>query len=298
MPTRVNRPHLRFREIRGEAIDAAVAIFEAKPWRLATDAEKCEAVKPFVDQICTAYRAVPAPNLTVAPHIWARFSYRPGSRTALSSTDQPGMLTLKKFTIIDLFGGIRQHINTATGSRLDTFAWACSLFYAAKPTMFRARVREGRIPGVVARATYSQETWDTLVSEGLADPTTGRMVVTEVPSEETMDAVADYVDALIEDEATEGIDELSAMLAGEIDDDEEVEAETVEDYDEEEIPGSENIPDDDEPGDAGYVVPLPSDLDSMNRDALRQEAARLNIPGRGSMLAPALREAIREARNG
>jgi hypothetical protein len=275
MPMTIIRPHLKYREIREDAVNAARDLFEAKPWRLDSDAEKIEAVLPMLTQICESYRAVPVPQIIVASHIWSRYSYRPGQRMSLSSTNTPGTLTLKKFTVIDLFSGLRAHINAVTGSRLDAFAWACSLFYAAKPTMFRARVREGRIPGVVARSTYTQETWDALVSEGRADERTGRLVVEEVPSDETMEAVAEYVDALIEDEAAEGIDEISAMLSGEFEDDDDVSLADLEPMADASI------------GDDG--------LSGLNRDALRRLAATHNIAGRGTMSRDALEAALRAA---
>jgi hypothetical protein len=272
MPMTVQRPHLKYREIREDAVAAAVALFEAKPWRLETDAEKIEAVMPMVTAICESYRSLPVPTIHVAGHIWQRYSYRPGQRMSLSAANTPGTLTLKRFTVIDLFTGLRQHINASTGSRLDSFAWACSLFYAAKPTMFRARVREGRIPGVVARAIYTQETWDALVSEGRADNISGRLVVEEVPSDTTMAAVADYVDALIEDEAAQGIDEINAMLSGEIEDDET-----------------------DDALEAMANASLDDGLSGLNRDALRRLAAEHNIAGRGTMSRDALEAALRAA---
>ena len=322
MPMTVRRPHLKYREIRPEAIEAAKDLFEAKPWRADGDAAKIEVALPFVTRICEAYR-VATPEIQADPRIWSRYSYRAGRRFALTALNETGTITLRRFTVIDLFTSLRWHINESTGSRLDTFAWACSLFYAAKPVMFRARVREGRIPGVVAKATYTQETWDQLVSEGKADDITGRLVVEEVPSEETMEAIAEYVDELISDAAAEGIDEIEAMLREATEDEiaTVIEEENTEEEIEAVLSGTNDVPmfevvaqgeavetedgdvevtmtpvseTEDEDGDPVDV----DDLDSMNRDALRAEAARLDIAGRGRMLAPQLREAIRQARRG
>lgn len=279
MPMTTYRPHLRYQQIRDEAKEAASDLFAAKPWRAETDDEKVDLVRPFVARICEAYR-VPVPEIKVYRGIWGTYSYRAGVRHSLTALNaDAGTITIRSFAVIHLFTGLRAHINSHTGSRIDPFPWACSLFYAVKPTMFRARVREDRIPGVVARATYTQESWDALVEQGLADDTTGRLVIEEVPSEEVQQAVNDFVNGLIEDEAEEGIAEIESMLQDEAEQSPLFEVVAQGSYDSE-----------------TDELQLSDGLDSLNRDQLRAEAARLNIPGRGRMLAPELREAVRRAR--
>lgn len=246
-----SRPHLRFSGIKEEVKTTVAELFAANPW--SPDVDPIAVVIPFVDRICHSY-GVPVPLIEIVPHIWDRFSYRPGQQF---SENEAGKITLREFTLIDLLMALRRHINSHTGSRLDEHAWACSLYYAVKPVRFRRLAREGKMLGVSARATYKNETWDRLVEEGRADPYTGMLFVEEV-SEETVAAATEYAEAIIEEEAAEGIANLSNFLA-------------------------EN---DVASGDDG--------LDALNRDALRRLAAEHNIPGRGDMLVNELRQALRD----
>lgn len=258
------RPHLRFPAIKEEVKTTVAELFAANPW--SPDADPLAVVDPFVDRICRYY-GVPVPLIEISPWITNRFSYRPDARFSLASENEAGKITLREFTLIDLLMALRRHINSHTGSRLDEHAWACSLYYAVKPVRFRRLAREGKMLGVSARATYKNETWDRLVEEGRADPYTGMLFVEEV-SEETVAAATEYAEAIIEEEAAEGIANLSNFLA---------ENDVV----------------------AGIPEATPTDVvEAMNRDQLRAEAARLNIPGRGTMLASELREAVRRAREG
>lgn len=168
------RLHLRFQNFHVNTLAAAQALFDAKPWRLETDAEKMAIGQAFVDAISTHH------NIPTAIVEITGSQFRYGFQPALVMEDDNGETTidaprilLDKWSITTLFNFVRVHMLAHQAveptSENDPFAWSCSLFYAVKPVMFRARAREGRVRGVSARDTYSRETWLRLEAEGLTD---------------------------------------------------------------------------------------------------------------------------------
>lgn len=219
MPTTSYRPHLKYRNINADTKEALVDLFRANPWGSSSfETGKLEVAIPYMERICQTYN-VATPEFRIDPCIWGRFSYRRGTVFSLSSTTErtSGVITLRAFSLLSMLTALRKHINTHTGSRLDEFAWACSAFYSVRPVRFRRLVREDRVVGLVARDTYTTETWERLVAEGQANPETGWYLISEMPSDETVAAAAEYVDALIEDEASEGVTEIENYLNGEDD---------------------------------------------------------------------------------
>jgi hypothetical protein len=177
------RTHLRFKNFRPAAIDAAAALFAAKPWRMEFGSvEQITASQHFVDVVCAAYH-VPTAVVEIDIH-----GYQPAAYTtavvhmnAMEEIESmtPPTIHLSRFSIVSLFIALRMHLLTngqeqATG---DPDAWAHSLFYTVKPAMFRARAREGRINGVTARDTFTSETWTKIVAAGLGNEYHGTLNV-------------------------------------------------------------------------------------------------------------------------
>ena len=161
----MSRPHLAFRNFRPSVIAAANTLFSEKPWR-----EECGNVEQvaqlFADQITTAYDCAPV-RVVLDEDSWV-MGYEPADEE-----DETPQITLDKLSIFNLFRHVREHVLTVGGAEPhgesasdDPFRWACSLFYAVKPVMFRARVREGRIHGITARETYSADSWAKLEAAG------------------------------------------------------------------------------------------------------------------------------------
>lgn len=156
------RFHLRFRNFKSETVDAALRLFDAKPWRLETDEERLVHARAFLKEVATIY-GVPVPVVVIDPESPGLAVYIPEEQVdSLASSDRvPAHIVLSKWSILSLFHAVRIHL-LALGvaepvGPSDPFGWSCSLFYAAKPVMFRARARERRVMGVNPIDTYSSD---------------------------------------------------------------------------------------------------------------------------------------------
>lgn len=173
------RHHLRFKNINGEAIRAAEALFEARP-HAAEVTEQAQAAHNFLVAASDAY-GVSTPELELGAYLYGRrgVSYRPADRDALGEERNPARIAMRRFSVINLFRGFRQHLlaNGKTSRGVDDpLGWACSLYYSVKPIQFRKIARAGRVPGVGPRDTYRGETWNRMVAAGVAD-TRGRLLI-------------------------------------------------------------------------------------------------------------------------
>lgn len=135
----MSRMHLKFKNIKPATVAATTELFTAGPWS-GTDEEKQGKYELWLAKVSEAY-GVPAPTLEI------NF----GNRFA---SYEWGRITLGAFSVTTLFHDFRHHLQAMGACAADmqdcedAQAWACSLFYACKPRMFRRRVREGRIMGV------------------------------------------------------------------------------------------------------------------------------------------------------
>lgn len=270
--TTTMRLHLRFKNIRPGAIAAADALFAATPWRDEDPEIHRNAAQAFVDRICEVYGVRPA-VVRIEPDLpRSFFAYSPAVVIEGPDSEQvevePTTIALGEFSILTLFFGTRIHLvandealESRTRSQDDVQAWGCSLFYAVKPVMFRARAREGRVYGVTAKDTFTTATWQSLIADGLA--TEEFLLVEHNDPRLTRDALAD------EDETVD-------------------EADLVDDTDLSEATGivlsGTDGGEDEEDG-----------LDRLNRDAIRALAREHNIPGRGRLNRDELVAALRNA---
>lgn len=166
------RNHLAFKNLKPSVIAPAVALFDAKPWRLDALSDEQEALaQAFADGITTAYGCVPV-KVTLD-----RNAYQTGYTSQDDEYGDIAEITMDSWSIFTLMKNVRTHVLTVEGatpvgddSHEDPTKWACSLFYAVKPVMFRARVRQGRIYGMTAADTYSTESWEKLCAVNLVDP--------------------------------------------------------------------------------------------------------------------------------
>lgn len=287
------RLHLKFRNFRPSVLSAATAVFDARPWAMETAEDKAVVGQAFMDAVSSAYR-VPAARFGISPARAMRdFNYRPAIMEvdALAEDDTPTMVEppqvwLHHWSIVTLFQVARVHVLAQGGveavNRNDPQSWSCSLFYSVRPKMFRARVREGRIPGVLARDTYSEESWSKLVEAHLTfgdrlvgSPEQWRAALNGEPIPVMEQPVEDAFEALLDDE------------------------DLVEFFDS--LPDAEETdePEEEGPADEQECFETPEDvtddgLDALNRDAIRVLAATHNIQGRGRMNVDTLRAALRQ----
>lgn len=292
------RHQLRFKNFRPSVIAAADQLFAARPWAIEDDEEILLVGQNFIDAVSLAYRVSSAKLVITggtrrdATYLDAEFD----TPDAVSDSDEmilvnPPRIVIGRFAIITLFIQTRQHLLAqgvaSVSGYADPVGWGCSLFYKAKPKMFRARAREGRMQHVTARDTFSAESWQKLsdavltvgnrligspedwsralgVTVASTHDTTARAGLTDLPDELEFDLSDEELEAALSDDSPT-VDFLVAR-------------ETEEDAAEE--PSAPVHPE--------------VDLDSANRDTLRQLAAAVDLPGRGSMNAPELREALRD----
>lgn len=191
------------KNFRPSVIDAASALFEAKPWRMEFASEEQAAItQAFASTIAATYGA---PNVDVqlqwgyAPATYTPAIVREDGLGRIESVQSPE-IRLSYFSIVNLFKSVRMHV-LANGAELvsgDPEAWVHSLFYTIKPAMFRARVREGRISGLTAKDTFTSETWQKLVDNGVADTDFGTILCrpNEVRDILTQIAAGTYVNEL------------------------------------------------------------------------------------------------------
>lgn len=296
----MSRLHLKYPNIRDEAVTAAKALFTAKPWSM-TETDQQATAQVFVDTVCASYGIASADVAITGDSDWRgrndnRYTVADFSEDSLS--DEPELLnaakiTMTKFSFFTLLRLVRDHINESTeSSRVHPRAWAASLFYKVAPVTFRKAVRAGTIRcGVSARDTFTTESWNKLQAAGYVYGTSLQGTPEEwagvLSGDITNRVEAQAVVEAEEDEDYDDDDELdfASIVEDSIPDADEDDGEDVSETSDAEV------------GVASSVILTPENvqgLDNMNRDALRARAAELQIPGRGRMLAPELRTAIRE----
>lgn len=284
------RLHLKYRNIRPGVVQATRDLLSERPSQL-NENEQARLAQVLADEICGEY-VVDAP-IVIVPSRWASagWEYERAQTDSLGEQISPARISLRSFSVFTLLSGIARHLNEERHFQFVPRAFAASTFYLAAPSTFRKAVRFGRVAGTTAEETFSTETWERLQELGLTANRGFRPGVTPeilqsaingtyeppVDEYEDDDFQADYANAEQAHEESEIEDqELEALFGNDFDDDEPVAI----------------VPDEE----LEAVVALPEDgLEALNRDGLRKLAADLNIPGRGRMLAPELRTAIREA---
>lgn len=273
------RLHLKYRNIRPGVVKAVQDLIHAKPHTVEISAEKLALAQNAANLICAEY-GVKAPNIEITPTIRRASAYRPSQRDALGG-ESTAQIVLRKFSVFTLLSSLAQHINSKRTFQFERRAFAASAFYLANPVTFRKAVRDGRIKGVDAVDTFTAESWEKLSTEGF---TRGR----KLTSSATAEIIKSVLDGSYRDEHYEAEAEETVPVVPEVS---ETPAAAVTDDDLESLFGGN-----DDEGTVEAPVELENiPLDKMNRDQLRAEAARLNIAGRGRMLADDLRTAIAEA---
>ncbi len=150
------RLHLKVRDFHMEVLAATEALFDQRPWRFDTDAEREAVAQVWANKLSEVYE-VPPVKVAI------------GDRTSTGRVDDADdefgnedtiaderlTLHLSHWSFVVLFKRWREHMVGHGHVRIvnyddnyDSMAWAYSLFYRVRPIMFRARVREDRIPGV------------------------------------------------------------------------------------------------------------------------------------------------------
>lgn len=191
------KTHLRFKNFRLSTLEAAQALFDAKPWRLGFGSDEQVAIaQAFVDAV-SASSHVPTAEVRISQSGFSPATYTTAIVRA-NALDQiesltPPRIHLSRWSIVSLLIAVRTHLlsNGAEQVSGDPKSWAHSLFYAVKPATFRARVRENRIAGVTAEDTFSTETWAKLVEVGLGDVYTGRLTVERAEFDRVFPSVQD-----------------------------------------------------------------------------------------------------------
>lgn len=162
------RHHLRFRNIKSEAVRAAEVLFEARPHTQPAEVQLGIAQR-FLVAVSDAY-GVPVPDISFGGR---RLRYTPGLVDSLGDDSIPATITLRRFSVLNLFRGARQHLLAegvvqANGAS-DDLGWAASLYYTVRPVQFRKIARQGRVPNVHPQDTYSTETWERMRNVGVVN---------------------------------------------------------------------------------------------------------------------------------
>lgn len=220
----MSKLHRSFKNIRVPVRDAALALFEAKPWREVPD-EQQKLAQAFVDAAAAAY-SVPTPEVNLdlvggeeALRWYGPYEYAPAEAViegdGIPQSIQASQIILRKWSIVNLFLCFRAHLlNSGVEARENAeepYGWAFSLFYSVKPAIFRARVREGRIghPAFGEIDLYSRNTLARAVAAGVVSEE-GEIIVSNFPKYlDDLESGALTVEQLLESlsEAAEGEDE-------------------------------------------------------------------------------------------
>lgn len=163
------RLHLRHRNIAPEVLEAVKTINSQKPWQLPRD-ERSAIVTDFAAKLCTLGE-IQAPSIYFNRGRSRRpFVYAAGTMGSLGLSTSPASLNFYRWRTVEVIAGVRHHINVLTGDEVtDPIEWACSAFYQAAPTSFRTSARNGKVPGVEAKDTFTTESWLKIMENGLAD---------------------------------------------------------------------------------------------------------------------------------
>jgi hypothetical protein len=149
------RLHLLVKDFHMNTLVVTEALFQQKPWRLETNMEREAVAQVWADKMAEIYE-VPPVKLVIGDHTSTgpadSLDEDVGNEDTIGDNRRP--LHLSHWSFVVLFKRWREHMNHYGHIRIsgdpeqDARGWAYSLFYRVRPIMFRARVREGRIPGV------------------------------------------------------------------------------------------------------------------------------------------------------
>jgi excisionase family DNA binding protein len=187
---------MTFRNIHAGVRSAATDLFDSKPWS-GTDEDKQTKFERFLRDASAAY-GIPQPTLQVV-------EVAEGERAECGLV-APNTIVLDKYSVTSLFNAFRQHMQYSGAitvgflNRRDAQAWACSLFYAVRPILFRKRVREGRISGVRETdllTTASLAARQSEVDEAFAGIVSGSYDNDEDIEPEDSDVTDEQVDAAV-----------------------------------------------------------------------------------------------------
>lgn len=275
------RTHLALKNFRPPVLEATTALFNAKPWN-ANVTDQLGLGQTFVSAICQAYNVRDC-TLVMRPLWGASHDYTPAvvSENTVGETVvvSAPTIVLDAWSITNLMVALRMHLlaNGVAQVNHDPEAWVHSLFYTVRPAMFRARVREGRIGHLTAKDTFTTETWELLVNADVGSDRTEMLNCRPNEVAGILERIRNETDDYVEGDG----DDLVTLNAGDM---------AVIDAGIAAI--NDNLPDEEE---TDVDDSITDNLGGLNRDALRRLAAEHNISGRGSMLAPQLREALRNA---
>jgi hypothetical protein len=137
----MTRLHLRYKNHHKAVLAATEELFASRPWT-GSDDELQTKYERWIRKASDAYE-LPIPALSI--NYDCTSSYRLGT------------IVLGKFSVTSMFYVFRMHMqfcglgNQEQDSQTranDAQAWAYSLFYKVRPTLYRKAVRAGTIPGV------------------------------------------------------------------------------------------------------------------------------------------------------
>lgn len=263
----MTRLHIRFRDFHAGTMEATEALFNCKPWQFESDFERQAVAQVWADTLCEIYE-VPAVRVVVGE---SHESDSDETHDALDDfEDVPGEATalmMDHWSLVILFKRFREHM-LANGyspqnryPEDDVLGWAYSLFYKVRPRMFRARVREGRIPRVTPDDLLTTETLRRRAEEN-----------EEREAEQIRAEMQEATEATFEDVE---LPEAASLTPYQI-----LARARADGISDETLSETEFV--------ARYV-----DIEQMTRDDLRKLAAERNIAGRGTMTKAQLVEALR-----
>lgn len=164
------RLHLRHRDIAPEVLEAVKEMNDRKPWTLPR-ALRQEAATQFATRICSLGSVAPPEIIFERGRSRRPYTYCPATTTgSLGLTTSAAQIEFRRWRTVDVIAAVRHHVSQVTDIRdLDPMDWACSAFYQACPSSFRASARNGKVPGVTTKDTFTTESWLKLVAHGLVD---------------------------------------------------------------------------------------------------------------------------------
>lgn len=160
------RLHLAFRNIRESVVEAARTLADSQPSRM-DPADREVAGQEFCDVAAKAY-GIPAPVVRIGG-AYTAWDWSP----AYSDEDQAEIVVGDRSRfLLHLFQAFRYHMvqcGRNSVGEYDAMKWAYSLFYQIRPVTFRKMARKRLLtPAVSPKDTFTTETWQKMVSLGLA----------------------------------------------------------------------------------------------------------------------------------
>lgn len=281
------RLHLRIPETQiPEALLAEINEMNGlKPWLLDRH-DRSVIVTEFYERALEREGLTPVPTVAFerGGYDSSNYIYEPGDRTSLGLTVESAYVTFRRWRTVAVLAALVEHLNEIRGGGPDPMEFACSALYRANPISFRSSARNGHVPGVSIRDTYSAETWQRLVQGGLVNELDGYTF--------NADAAATFLSTgnlpWESDDEDDEPEDVSDAYNDDLDNDD------LDDYE----PEVEDVPmvaEDDVPEQTAVMASEVSDgLDGLGISQLRR-VSRGFVSGGYSLRKPALIHAIRQS---